>query len=570
MATDYNQTIAQLKASLGMSTNVTLNDKLQFKYEFLILQCPKINTLPTIVNPIAQSYYRYSTALIGINEIDTNIDMNGIRTFKEYNKMRDIFYNNNIVIDLSILDAINSGEFKYKLDIVSRNGSTITCTITFVRMTLGTLDPECCYNVNDDGIALNHYTSTNSKDYGVNPNDTQYNYVSNLFGNKSICDPRFKRIEMGMNICRDELNDFCSEEDANGVPRIIAKNSNGTLKHPRCSIDFRKFYSKDYGKVMNDICNDYNSGFQDSDLIKTYMDREPLCRDFCENIEPSKCARGQKKYCSEKYMDIDRQMNTRLFHDDCINFMKKQDDNDVYLEKFCIKETQNKAYQNPICINFRDKYERCIINKDNSNTEECKDFYRGNPNITATDFNKACEVNPTLKICNQKIIQKNIYNNKFEGTPNEYFAVKNLRKDEPKLSIAGDDFIITNNPEISTKIIEDKIKYCIKNNNQDPICPQLVNNYMHDQFITRCIRGNSEVFIKDEICKLMKDNANLTGYDGIEANFCTDRNSSVYSNPKCIGYRSSTNNIKKLFYAFGIFGVIAILYIIFMIIKKYI
>jgi hypothetical protein len=394
--------------------------------------------------------------------------------------------------------------------------------------------------------------------------------INDYFDSKTTCDPKFKKMEGGNDICRTSLNDFCQDTEDNNIPNLIkfTDDKQTEIKHKRCDIDFKKIYPSDYEKMLKSTCNDYDSGFNNPDNKKDALRTNKRCIDFCKK-DMKQCDKGMKKYCTQKYGDT-KNPQIHLFDIDCEEYLLQQPDYDSILEKYCVLDSTSPVYNNEKCTKYRTEYNKCLKDNKYKGSMECDNFYNDNPNVTAIIFNTECDKNPNFSYCNKKIKQKDMYKNTYQGSPNEREASKNIINSDPSIffKTSEENIINTQKSTVDSKINEEKMNYCLDNIN-DPNCKKLMDNYMKNDFIKTCIKGRKDAFDNIDICKKIKQNKNINFSNTISP-YCLDKESSVYGLGECanIVKDNDFNDILKKTLIIGI--PLIIVFIIWMIVKKYI
>jgi hypothetical protein len=528
-------------------------EKVKLTYPFLAQKCFNINTDQTLKNPTPNSSYQLDIVLPFLaNEIkEPTKDQNG--EILNVDNLQTIFDRYELLIDSDIINALKNGEFRHKLTEELCNDGVKAYKITFYRVKYGSNDDECCLNVDNlslDGIGINYYQAVNSNN--SNPNETdKMHFVENVFGAKTTCNPKLKKIEGGNNICKSALNDFCTEENNEGVPKIIefTDEKQTELKHKRCDIDFKKMYKNQYEGILKQVCNDYDLS-KKNDFIRS----NKICKEYC-GPKQEKCMKGMRRYCTKP----DKTKVIPLFTPDCEKFMGSDVYNDTVMKNFCVSLSTGDLYKHPKCKEFREGYEKCLVN--NIGDSMCDDFYSKNKNITAEILNKKCDKNPNLPYCNKKIFQKDMYKNEYIASPNERESILNIMNEDSKkyFKTSEENILKTKNKIINKEITNEKMKYCLEENEQTSNCKQIIDNYMSTEFIDKCIKGNKDSFDKEQICIDIKK-SKITNFENKIKNFCADKESSVYNLADCKKIENIENekkNKKKL-----IIGIIIILIII--------
>jgi hypothetical protein len=489
------------------------------------------------LNLTPNSYYKLNIALPILN-LDKQIDF--IINSKD---LDDAFQKYDLIIDRDIIKALDKGEFICIYEEIKCKDNVKAYYITFIRIKYGSIDDDCCLNMDNttlDGLSVNYFNDINSE--LINPSEiNRINYYSDLFGSKQSCDPKFKKMEGGNEICRTALNDFCSDTNNDGVPHILefTDTTQTNLKHKRCGIDFQKKYKSDYIDTLKYYCNDYNEYEK-----KTFIKNNKICKDYCKD-DMSNCMEGYEKYCIEK----------DIFGEECKEFIRKMPHKDKIYEKMCVLTPNSKVYDTTECKDYRDQYTKCLVNeKGNSN---CDIFYADNTNITAKIFNKDCNKNPTLKYCDKEIIQYDMYKNKYNSTANKKEAANNIIKSNPKKYVnTSEENIIKNRTiQIENELIREKIKYCLDSKNESEECKKKIEDYMQAEFVTDCIKGIKDSFENNEYCIEIK-NSEKSNFKKYIRKYCNDIDSAAYNTTECINFKNTEqikkNNSKIQYIIFGI------------------
>jgi hypothetical protein len=525
-------------------------EKVKLTYPFLAQKCFNINKDQTLKNPTPNSSYQLDIALPFLaNEIkEPTKDQNG--AILNIDNIQTVLDRYDLLIDSDIINALKNGEFNHRLTEELCNDGVKAYKITFYRVKYGSNDDECCFNLDNlsiDGKGINYYKDVNSNTPNPNQIDKMH-FVENIFGAKTTCNPKLKKLEGGNDICKSALSDFCTEENKDGVPRIIefTDEKQTELKHKRCDIDFKKLYKNQYEGILKQVCNDYDLS-KKNDFIRS----NKICRDYC-GPNQEKCMKGMRRYCTKP----DKTKVTPLFTPDCEKFMGSDDSKDTIMKNFCVSLSSGDLYKHPKCKEFRDGYEKCLVNNIGDNS--CDDFYKKNKNITAEIFNKKCDKNPNLPFCTKKIFQKDMYKNEYIASPNEREAILNIISEDSKkyFKTSEENILKTKQNVIGKEITKEKIEYCLEEKDQTPQCKQLLDNYMKTGFVDRCIKGAKDSFDKDQICIEIK-RSNKTNFENNIKSFCSDKESSVYNLADCKKIEIKENEKKQKKYI--IIGIIMIL-----------
>jgi hypothetical protein len=551
-----NKCLSKLNQNDLVETTIDdIKVKNKLEYKLVAQKCFEINKDATLQNLTPNSFYKLDIALPLLN-VSKN---NNLLYFSKTDDLREAFERLDLIIDNNILRALNTSEFTYKLEETECDDKVKAYKITFVRSKYGSTDEDCCLNL-ENGLAKNYYQSI-SNDL-INPDEANKVYFSeNLLGAKTSCDPKLKKIEGGNDICRTSLNEFCADIENGITPRMVefTDETQKELKHKRCDIDFQKKYKSDYDKTLKSICNDYDSGFSDIKNKKDLLISNKKCIDYCA-VDMTRCDKGMKKYCTQKHGDTNNP-KVNLFNKDCQDYLTKQPDYDIILERMCVLDKLSPVYNDEKCKVFRNQYEKCLINDNYKGSNECKEFYRNNKNITTTLFNKECDANPSLKHCDNKIIQKDIYKNEYEASPNEREAAKAIiNSDQNRYFKTSEENLLKTQPlNIKKNINAEQISYCL--NKSDTLeCKKLIDEYIRGDFIDMCIKSRKDAFENVEICKNIKANKNIDYMKSI-SKYCDDRESAVYELAECAQVRED-NKTKSIIIKGIIFTIIIIIILI--------
>jgi hypothetical protein len=550
-ATKINRT--DLIETPNLFTNKKEKNKLL--YTFIAQKCFDTNK-GNIENPSPNSFYQLDIALPFLaDEIIPSILTQSGKIIN-FDNLPKVFDRYNLIIDPDIITALKNREFEHKLNEELCNDNVKTYKITFIRSRYGSTKEQCCFNLDNmnlDGTGINYYQAINSSD--INPTEVnKVNFIRNVFGSKTTCDPKLKRLEGGNDICKSALSDFCTDTNKDGVPRILEfKDKEQTeLKHKKCDIDFKKVYPDQYYQLLDEICNNYNPSEQ-NDFIQSNR----ICKEYCGS-EQEKCKRGMRKYCTQP----DKTNSLPLFTEACEKFFAKDEKRDMIMKNFCVSLKGSSIYNDPKCQEFRKNYEKCLVN--NIGDSSCDSFYQNNKNITADIMNTKCDKNPNLPFCNKKIIQKDMYNNEYLATPNERETIKNIVSSNPKkyFKTSEEKILATNKETINSGITDEKLKFCLEEKDQTPRCKEYIDTYMSSAFINKCVKGPRDSFERDSICIDIK-NSNKTNFNSNIKKYCNDRDSAVYNLAECkkmeIAEREKNN---KMYSIFGTIGIIVLMIII--------
>jgi hypothetical protein len=508
-------------------------------YTTIAQLCYEVNKDETFEKPTPNSFYKLNIP-IPILDIDKTKPKGIYNNTKE---LSDAFDRFNLIIDRDILKAIKTGEFICKYELTKCDDDIKAYFLTFIRVRYAAKSDDCCINmdnVNLDGSAINYYVDVNNELINESDNNVMH-FQKDLFGSKTTCDPKIKKIE-GTDTCRTALNEFCEDTNDKDIPHIIeyTDESQRTLKHKRCGIDFQKRYKYDYDTMIKRICDDYNP-IEKKDFIVT----NNVCKDYCKD-DMSNCKSGFEKYC----------IQTGIFKEKCKEFIDKLPNKDKIYETMCVKTTSSNVYNDDKCKEYKKSYDKCLVNE--KGNKECDNFYKENPNITRKIFNNDCDNNPTLSYCDKNIIQQDMYKNEYISSSNKKEAAKNIINSDPKryFKTSEENLIDDRKNQIDKEMTKEKIKFCLDDSKYTSKCQTNIENYMKSDFIMDCVKGKKDSFINDNFCINIK-NSNKTNFPKYIRQYCNDRDSAVYDTTECIKFRSDNEkNKRKKYGVYIIIGVI--------------
>jgi hypothetical protein len=317
-------------------------------------------------------------------------------------------------------------------------------------------------------------------------------------------------------MCLPNLKDYCMSGGINmwgdGIPRVIeidpAKKDKPypeNLKYPRCGLDFKRKYRKDYDDVLEEVCNQYdnrnNKGYN-------YYLTSNICIDYCDNKErkqvvsdcTAKCfgnvitgnvyIQGLNNLKNQMCPPTNKEPNGNVT---CVRNFNSSDIKKNYDKSFrdkceqqCLEENKDKKFNG--CIKAQQNYcSRFDYNEKNERinrffTEPCQNLFKPDP-MFGLMVEGMCVMNKT-------------------GDMYNYPECKEFRKDYERCM---NDSNLANNNNLLTGNCASN--FCVKYKN---ICDnKLVELCKQNPFISKC---NDDNFINlnepDHVNKPFKLSAN--------------------------------------------------------------